>query len=366
MHAQDGHACVQGGNVAVGHIHGHGAAAAGIHLAQLRNVPEDIRLVQHPADIGHRLRRSIGGTGLAPGAGILAQAHAVVDEGGVALFKDLGEVGVVGRRHIAGEAEGVFIAGPQGDTLAVAQVVQEGVEGGGLHTRDAHGADLLLVGQHTHGGLFRLCQLQNPLQGRKAADTVIVAVGSDEAGVQADVRGRGGRDGLQLGGGEIVLGDAVLLIELFQNLHLHPVLLVLLAGGAGAQENIQALAGDGLVERLFPLLAAQMGQQVRDDKLGLLVLAQPYLHHGAVLLGHHAVKLQGDGDPLVLADAAVVMGLEKGQLTVLVQGVGLQVQAGGVDMGGHDLGALFQALLAYDSQHDALAPVYAIDTVAGL
>ena len=192
-----------------------------------------------------------------------------------------------------------------------------------------------------------------------------MAVGADEAGVQADIRGLGRRDGLQLGGGEIVLGDAVLFKQLLQNTHLHPVLFVLLAGGAGAQENIQALAGDGLVERLFPLLTAQMGQQIGDDKLGLVPLTQPHGHHGAVLLGHHAVELQGDGHPLILADAAVVMGLEEGQLAVLIQGIRLQVQPGRVDMGGHDVCALGQALPAYHRQHDALVPIHPIDFVPG-
>ena len=77
------------------------------------------------------------------------------------------------------------------------------------------------------------------------------------------------------------------------------------------------------------------------------------------------MQLQRDRDPLVLADAAVVMGLEVGQLAVLVQGIGLQVQTGGIDMGGGDLGALRQTAAADDGQHQALAPVAGIDLVAG-
>ena len=108
-----------------------------------------------------------------------------------------------------------------------------------------------------------------------------------------------------------------------------------------------------------------MGQQVGDDQLGLAALADADIHHGAVGQHHGAAQLQRNGDPLVLADAAVVMGLEVGQLAVLIQRIGLQIQTGGVDMGGGDLGALGQTAAADDSQHQALAPVAGVDLVAG-
>ena len=46
VHGQDRHARVQRGDVPVGHIHGHSAAAAGVHLAQLCDLPDDPRLVK--------------------------------------------------------------------------------------------------------------------------------------------------------------------------------------------------------------------------------------------------------------------------------------------------------------------------------
>ena len=108
-----------------------------------------------------------------------------------------------------------------------------------------------------------------------------------------------------------------------------------------------------------------MGQQVGDDQLGLATLADADIHHRAVAQHHGAPQLQRNGDPLVLAHAAIVMGLEVGQLAVLIQGAGLQVQTGGVDVGGGDLGALRQTAAANDGQHQALAPVAGVDLVAG-
>ena len=110
-----------------------------------------------------------------------------------------------------------------------------------------------------------------------------------------------------------------------------------------------------------------MGQQVRDHQPGIVrAPADVHLYAGAVPQGHHAVELQGNGNPLVLADAAVVVGLEIGQFPVLIQGVGLQVQPGGVYVGGSDLNTLRQRLLPDVGQQHALAPVTEINLVSRL
>ena len=366
MHAQHGDACVDGIDVAVGHILGHGAAAAGVDLAHLADLPHHAGLVQHAADIGHGLGPGIGGAALTPGAGVLADAQAVVHPGFVALFIHLGKIGVEGGGNVGGQAEGALVAHPQADALPVAQVLHEGVEEGGLHTGDAHGADLLLVGQHAHGGLFGNVDVKQALQCGIAAHPVVVSVGADEAAVQAQIRGVEGGDHLQLGGGEVILADAVFLVEQVQHPQLHAVGVAVLTQGAAAHENVQILTGNGLAEGLFALLRTQVGQQVGNHELGLVALAQNHLHHGAVPQDHHAPQLQGDGHPLVLADAAVIVGLAVGQLAVLIQGMGLEVQTGRVDVRGHDLRAVGQVLAADFHQHHALAAIAAIYLVAGL
>ena len=109
-----------------------------------------------------------------------------------------------------------------------------------------------------------------------------------------------------------------------------------------------------------------MGQQVGDDKLGVARLtADNHIHHFPALQGHNAVELQGDGDPLVLLDAAVVMGLEKAHLVRLIHGDLFQVQPGRVHMGAGDHAALRQAFFADNGQHQGLAPVVAVDLHAG-
>ena len=145
---------------------------------------------KHPAGVGHHLGGGVGGTGLAPAAGILAQAHAVVHPSAVALLVHLGKVGVIGRRRR--RRRGRRTAPEQarrGTPWLSHRSLDEGVEGSRLHTGDALGADLLLVRQRCTqrcGGGRR--QVQQGLQGGVAAHPVIVAVGADEGAVQSRCR----------------------------------------------------------------------------------------------------------------------------------------------------------------------------------
>ena len=60
------------------------------------------------------------------------------------------------------------------------------------------------------------------------------------------------------------------------------------------------------------------------------------------------------------------MGLQVGQLLGLIEGGGLQVQTGTVDMSRRDLRALRQGLLADNRQQQHLAPVVQVHLVSSL
>ena len=108
-----------------------------------------------------------------------------------------------------------------------------------------------------------------------------------------------------------------------------------------------------------------MGQQVVDNELGILrLIADMNRQHRTIGKGNHTVKLQRNGDPLVFTDAAIVMGLEICQLRILIQGSRFQIQTGCVGVGGGDIGAAGQRLLADHRQHDALSAVVAIHLIA--
>ena len=363
-----GPARVQGGNIAVCHIHRHRAAAASVHLAQLGNLPEHPGFVQDPADVSNRFRVRVGGPGFAPCAGVLAEADAVVHLSLVALFEHIREIGVIGRGHVCAETEGLLKAGPQGNVFRGAEVLDEGIKSGGLHTRYAVGPNLLFVSQDADGGLFRgFRQVQQGFQGGVGTDPVVMAIRADQGPVQADVTGLQRRNRLQLRGIQVVLYNAVLLIQQIHNGQLHPAALVLAADGSAAKEDVQRLAGNRFRQGLLVLGRAEMGQQVRNHQPGVsFVLADAYRYLTAVLHRHHTVQRQGEGQPLIFPDAAIIMGLKVRKLAVLVEGIGLQIQPGGIDMGGGKLNALRKRLRADMSQHHSLAPVAEPDLAAGL
>lgn len=88
-----------------------------------------------------------------------------------------------------------------------------------------------------------------------------------------------------------------------------------------------------------------MGQQVVDDELRVFgVRADLDIDLASVRADDLAVQLQRDRDPLVLADAAVVVRLDVGQLRILIEGVGLEVQTRRVGMGRADVRALGKRL----------------------
>ena len=235
-----------------------------------------------------------------------------------------------------------------------------------LHTGDAFRADLFLVGEDADGGLFGLVEREERGEFCKSADAVVMAVGADQAAVESNVTGVRRGDSFQLGGDEVLLGDAVFLVQQTQDFDLDAVRAVVIAERAGANEDIERFGRDGLIEGLFALFAAKVREQIVDDELGVLgVVADLDVDFAAVAADDKAVQLERDGDPLVFADAAVVVRLEVGQLGILVEGIGLEVEPRRVGVGRADVRALGERLLADDHEHDGLAAVVVVELVAG-
>ena len=365
MHAQHGDPGIHGNNVPVCHVSGYRTAAALVNLTQGGNLPFDTRRIQRGANVLHGLGGSIGGAALAPGAGVFADGHAIVELTVVPAVAGFGEVGVKGIGNIRGQAEGVGKALPKLYPLAVAQDLHEILKGMALHTADAHGADLFLVGQDAHGGVSGGFQIQQGFQLRIGANPVIVAVGTQQAPVQAHLPALAGRDNRQLRGAEVFLHHAVLLVQQAHDVQFHQIRALALQR-LGAQEHIQLLAKNPLCQGLLHLIRGQVDQQVGDHQNGVaLVLTDGDGYLRAVLLADHAVNGKGHAGPLILFDAAIVMGFGKGDFGILIQGLGLQIQPGRIHMGSADIGALCQRFRTHNGNQEALAPVVQIDLIAG-
>ena len=192
-----------------------------------------------------------------------------------------------------------------------------------------------------------------------------MAVGTQQAPVQAHLPALAGRDNRQLRGAEIFLHHTVLLVQQAHDVQLDKIRALALQR-LGAQNHIQLLAEDSLCQGLLHLIRGQMDQQVGNHQNGIaLVLTDGDGYLRAVLSADHAVNGQGHAGPLILFDSAVVMGFDKGDFRILVQGLGLQVQPGRIHMGSTDIGALCQRFGAHNGNQEALAPVVQIDLIAG-
>ena len=367
MHGEDRRADVDDVDVQGREVHGDRSAAARVDLAELARLPDDALLVEEPADFAEELRGGVRGGVLAAGASVLADADTLRDVGRVVRLHRFR----VGRVHAGGDVSGQTLGRGEdvvaGDAGVLAEVLDEVLEVGGVEAGVAVGADLFLVGQDGDDGVLGVFHFEVRDGGRVAADLVVMAVCGDERAVEADVAGLEGRDQFEFRRQEVFFHDAVLLVEDLQDVELHELGLLLTLEGKGADEDVQVLALDGIGQGAFLLFLREVRQEIGDDELRVaLVLADVHGDGRAVALDDDAVEGQRDGGPLVLLDAAVVVGLEEREFLLLIERVRFEVKARGVDVGRRDAQTFREGLLAEGRQDDALVPVDAVDAVAGL
>ncbi|MPN11606.1 hypothetical protein SDC9_158909 [bioreactor metagenome] len=67
-----------------------------------------------------------------------------------------------------------------------------------------------------------------------------------------------------------------------------------------------------------------MGQKVGDGKHGIVGgISHRYVDGRTVLFINHPLQREGQSRPLIFFDAAVIMGLKKGEIVLFIQGIGL-------------------------------------------
>ena len=194
-----------------------------------------------------------------------------------------------------------------------------------------------------------------------------MAVAADHAAVKADVAHREGGHKLKLRTEEIALHNIIFLVEQFHNVELHKLAALIAAEGAAADENIELLAPHAVRQCALHLLLCQMGEQVGHHEFRLIrLVTDGHIDLAAVAADDHAVQGEGDCRPLVFFDAAVIMGFEQGHLKILIKRVGLEIQAGGVNVRRGNPHALAHALFADDGEDNGFFTVQAVNLIARL
>ena len=377
MHVQDGYAAVHDVHAVEGGDVGDGSAAAGIDLAQLSGLEDNAAVIHDAADPAEVLGVGIVGAGFSAGAGELVEDQAVAQECGVLLLKDAGVERIEARADIRGKHAAGAQAAAQCKLAVLAGAVHQlrrcVLEESGLHAGRADAADLFLVDKQAAGGVLGRAGLQDGFQGGEGADAVIMSVGSDHAAVKAAVAGGPGGNDLELGGEEIILIDAVGILQQAEEILPDGILGLLglfaffriRAQRAAAHQHVEALAFDDDAALLGQLVRGKVDEQVGDaeDRIRR-ILTDHDRNDRAVLFGDDAVDGERDGHPLIFLDSAVIVRIQIGKLGILVGRDLLDVQARRIDVGAEDAHALFKRLLAEDEERNGLVHVDGVDLIA--
>ena len=263
-------------------------------------------------------------------------------------------------------AEAVAVSGHMAHLAAghIGQILNEILEKVGVHAGGAVAAGFLFIRQNGNGGILGGFLIDLRHEDGIGADAVIVAVGADHGAVETKIPGLEGGNGAQLGGEEVLFHDAVLFKQQLGNGDLDLLGAGVIPQSGAADEDIELFALDAFGQRLLHLVSGKVRQQIGDAENGIaLFFADGYGQAGAVLTDDRTVQRQRDGGPLVLLDAAVVVGLEEALLALLIQGPGLEVQTGAVDMSHTDADAFGDAAAAEGSGDESLAAVIEVDLI---
>ena len=191
---------------------------------------------------------------------------------------------------------------------------------------------------------------------------VVLAVGGNQGTVESHIPALQGRHQFQLGRGEILFLHPIGILQQFQQGI--PGLFVPVR--MGADDGLELLAGNAFRQGLLHLVLGHVDQKVRNvEHRVLFIHADVHFDLASVLCIDHTHKGQGDAGPLVLLDAAIIMGAEVHHSILFVDRIALQVQPGGIDMGAHDLQALMHRFFADDGQDAGFSLLVPVDLVPG-
>ena len=169
------------------------------------------------------------------------------------------------------------------------------------------------------------------------ADAVVLAVTADNALVEAHVAGASAGHGFQFGGNEVVFADAVFFVQQLEHAGLHGVL----GGALSSSLSLSASTGswpmmmlsffrvEGFGELEIAVLVGEMRQQIGNGEHGFVfVFAEADADDFAVGFHDDAVNGQRTGKPLILAQAAVVVGFGLSTPTCSMSGCCLRSRRG--------------------------------------
>ena len=196
-----------------------------------------------------------------------------------------------------------------------------------------------------------------------------MSVGADKAAVKADIARRECRDAAELCREEILLCDAVCLMEILHDGELDLVRrIVVRLRRLRTDENVHLFRRNTLHHALLHLISCKMDEQVGDDKQRIIRLVTNADRNGLnAVVGHTAdntAQFKRNSRPLILFDAAVVMRLEECHPVVLIERHHADIDARRIQMGGSQIDTGGKRLFADYSKYNSLVTIHFVILVA--
>ena len=315
MHAQNRHTKIDYIHIHRSNIQCNGTAAAFVYSAQLADLPENISLIHNADNLGHCFGTGIIGAGFAARTGIFGQYRAFVYEAAVALFIYGSKARVVGTVNIGRKCGSIAQQLADVGTLSCCQVLQIVQHEIGIQAGVAVRTDFFFICQNRNSGVVRCFGINFRSQRGISANLVILAVGTDQAAVQAHVLRLGCGNKFNFRTHKIMLGNAVHFVEQSQRVQLNGILYAFFFAFVNkrqaADNNVQLLALNAFAQLALVLLSTKMRQQISYAENRVAgIFAHADLHHFAVLFNDYAMHSQRHGHPLIFADTAVIMRFE--------------------------------------------------------
>ena len=328
MHAQNRHTKVDYIHIHRSNIQCNGTAAAFVNSAKLADLPENLSLIHNADNLGHRFSAGVVGVGFAARTGIFGQYRAFVDEAAVAFFIYGSKARIISTVNIGGKRSSIAQQLADIGTLSCCQILQIVQHEIGIQTGVAVGTDFLFICQNRNSGVVRCFGINFRSQRGISANLVILAVGTNQAAVQAHILRLSCGNKFNFRTHKVMLGNAVHFVEQSQRVQLNGILYAFFFAFVNkrqaADNNVQLLALNAFFQLALVLLSAKMRQQIGYAEYRVAgVFAHADLHQLTVLFDNHAMHSQRHSHPLVFADTAIVMGFEISHLMVFIYRVRL-------------------------------------------
>ena len=188
-----------------------------------------------------------------------------------------------------------------------------------MHTRRTYAADFLFIHQQADTGPGRIFNGKHGFCGWIGANSVILSIPDDHAGIQSVVSGRPRRDSFQFSRLEISFFHIIFFLQDLKDIGFDRLRFLTFQRDA-SDENIEIFSLYYTSTFFIHLLCSQKDQQIRNTNNRLVVFfSNADIDGSSIFFDDNTVKRHRSCHPLILLHATVVMCLQQCQRIALVQ-----------------------------------------------